>query len=94
MSGFLNDLSAPNLEAAIRANLFEWYRYLGRSSKAMFYDSPQLTWLRTGISNSFVNCVLRADLYARLAISSPIVLKCTPGSESAPCLCAFPLRVL
>jgi GNAT superfamily N-acetyltransferase len=62
MSDILNDVSAPALVAAIKANLLEWYRYLGRSPKAEFYDSPELTWLLTGISNSFVNGVLRTHL--------------------------------
>jgi GNAT superfamily N-acetyltransferase len=61
MSAILNDLSAPALVAAIKANLFEWYRYLGTSPKAEFYDGPQLTWLLTGIPISFVNCVLRTQ---------------------------------
>jgi GNAT superfamily N-acetyltransferase len=62
MGEFLKDLSAPALVAAIKANLFQWYRYLGRSPKAELYDSPQLTWLLTGISNSFVNTVVRTQL--------------------------------
>jgi GNAT superfamily N-acetyltransferase len=62
MSDILKDLSAPALVAAIKANLFEWYRYLGRSPKAELYDSPELTWLLTGISNSFVNGVLRTQV--------------------------------
>jgi hypothetical protein len=61
MSYVLEDLSAPALAAAVKANPVEWWRYLGRSPKAEFCDSPGLTWLRTGISNSFVNCVLRAQ---------------------------------
>ena len=62
MSDILKDLSAPTLVTAIKANLFEWYRYLGRSPKAELYDSPKLTWLLTGISNSFVNGVLRTQV--------------------------------
>jgi GNAT superfamily N-acetyltransferase len=62
MSDILNDLSAPALVAAIKANLFAWYRYLGRSPKAEFYDSPELTWLLTGISDSFINGVLSTHL--------------------------------
>lgn len=58
MSGILKDLSAPALVAAIKANLYEWYRYLGRSPKAELYHSSELTWLLTGISDSFVNGVL------------------------------------
>lgn len=61
MSGILKDFSAPALIAAIKANLFEWWRYLGRSPTAEFYDSPELTWLLTGIPNSFVNSVLRTQ---------------------------------
>ena len=62
MNDVLEDLSAPALVAAIRANPVEWWRYLGRSPGADFCDSPQVTWLRTGISNAFVNCVLRTQL--------------------------------
>jgi GNAT superfamily N-acetyltransferase len=62
MRDILKDLSAPALVAAIKANLFEWYRYVGRSPKAEFCDSPALTWLLTGISDSFVNGVLRTHL--------------------------------
>jgi GNAT superfamily N-acetyltransferase len=58
MSAILKDLSAPALVAAIWANLFEWYRYLGTSPKAEFYDGPELTWVLTGIPMSFLNCVL------------------------------------
>lgn len=61
MSGILKDLSAPALVAAIKANLFEWWRYLGSSPKAELYDSPELTWLLTGIPHSFVNSVLRTQ---------------------------------
>jgi GNAT superfamily N-acetyltransferase len=62
MSEILEDLSAPALVAAIKANLFAWYRYLGRSPKAEFRDSPALTWLLTGFPDSFVNGVLRTHL--------------------------------
>ena len=62
MSDILKDLSAPALVTAIKANLFEWYRYLGNSPKAELQDSSELTWLLTGISNSFVNGVLRTQL--------------------------------
>ena len=61
MSGILKDLSAPALVAAIKANLFEWWRYLGSSPKAELYDSPELTWLLTGVPHSFVNSVLRTQ---------------------------------
>jgi hypothetical protein len=59
MSEFLEDLSAPALVAAIKANLFAWWRYLGRSPRAEWYDSPSVTWLLTGVRNSFVNAIVR-----------------------------------
>jgi GNAT superfamily N-acetyltransferase len=62
MRDILEGFTAPALVAAIKANLFQWYRYLGRSPKAQFHDSGQVTWLLTGISNAFVNTVLRARL--------------------------------
>jgi GNAT superfamily N-acetyltransferase len=61
-SDILKDFSAPALVMAIKANLFEWYRYIGRSPGAEMHQSPQLTWLLTGIPTSFVNGVLRARL--------------------------------
>ena len=48
--------------AANKANLFEYYRYLGRSPQAEFYDGPGLTWLLTGIHHPFLNNVLRTRL--------------------------------
>jgi ribosomal protein S18 acetylase RimI-like enzyme len=48
--------------AAIKANLFDYYQYLGRSPQAELYDSPQLTWLLTGIPHPFLNNVLRTQL--------------------------------
>ena len=62
MSELLKDLSLPALVAAIKANLFEYYGYLGRSPKAELYESPQLTWLLTGIPHPFLNNVLRTQL--------------------------------
>jgi len=47
---------------AIKANLFEYYEYLGRSPKAELHDSPNLTWLLTGIPHSFLNVVLRTQV--------------------------------
>jgi ribosomal protein S18 acetylase RimI-like enzyme len=62
MTNILKDLSASALTEAIKENLFEWYRYLGSSPGAELYDSPQLTWLLTGIPEPFINGVLRAQL--------------------------------
>jgi GNAT superfamily N-acetyltransferase len=47
--------------AAIKANLVEWWRYLGRSPKAEFHDGPELTWLLTGIQEPFLNPILRTE---------------------------------
>ena len=58
----LNDLSAPALVAANKANLFDWYRYLGSSPHADLYQSPEQTWLLTGIPMGFLNVVLRTQV--------------------------------
>jgi GNAT superfamily N-acetyltransferase len=50
------------LVAAIKANLFEYYRYLGHSPQAEFHDNTQLTWLLTAIPHPFLNNVLRTQL--------------------------------
>src|SRR3990172_8317818 len=62
MNDVLKDFSTPSLVAAIKANLFEWYDYLGRSPQAERYDSPELNWVLTGISHPFLNNVLRTQL--------------------------------
>jgi len=62
MKDVLVDFSTPRLLAAIRANLFEFYEYLGRSPKAERYDSSELSWVLTGISHPFLNNVLRTQL--------------------------------
>jgi ribosomal protein S18 acetylase RimI-like enzyme len=58
VSDVLNDLSAPALVAAIKGNLFEWYHYLGSSPSAELCESPEQTWLLTGIPMGFLNVVL------------------------------------
>jgi ribosomal protein S18 acetylase RimI-like enzyme len=62
VSELLRDLSTSALAEAIKGNLFEYYRYLGRSPQAEFHDSPQLTWLLTGIPHPFLNNVLHTRL--------------------------------
>ena len=62
MSDILQDLSAPALVAAIRTNLFEWWRTIGSSAKAEFYESPELTWLLTGMPTPSLNTVLLAQV--------------------------------
>jgi GNAT superfamily N-acetyltransferase len=58
----LRDFSASALVEAIKANPVAWWRYLGRSPGAEFHDSPELTWLLSGIPNSFVNPVFRTQI--------------------------------
>jgi GNAT superfamily N-acetyltransferase len=58
MSAILEDFSTQALTAAIKANLFEYYRYLGRSPWAELHEDPRLTWLITGIPHSFLNNIL------------------------------------
>ena len=64
MSQPLDDLSAPARIAAIRANQFEYFRYLGRSPQAELYDSPQLAWSLTGVPHPFLNNVFHTQLTA------------------------------
>jgi len=61
MSNILKDLSTPALSKAIKANRFEWYGYLGRSPKAELHDSPNLTWLLTGVPFPLLNTVIRTQ---------------------------------
>ena len=62
MSDILQDFSTPALVTAIKANAVEWRRYLGSSPKAEFYDSPELTWLLTGIPTPSLNAVMLAQV--------------------------------
>ena len=62
MSEVLNDFSAPALATAIEANLFEYFRYLGRSASVELYDSPSVTWFSTGIPHPYLNGVFRTQL--------------------------------
>jgi ribosomal protein S18 acetylase RimI-like enzyme len=62
MENISNDFSPTALAAVIKANLFDYYRYLGRSSWVEYIDNPQFTWLVTGIPDSFMNNVIRTQL--------------------------------
>jgi len=53
--------STSSRVAAVHENLFEYYRYLGRSPQAELSAGPQVNWLLTGIPNAFLNGVFRAD---------------------------------
>ena len=57
-----DDFSVPTLVKAIKANLFDWYRYLGRSPKAEFCEGPNLAWLLTGMPIGFLNTVFSTQL--------------------------------
>lgn len=62
MQDILSDFSTPTLARAIKANWTEYYYFLGRSPSAEFYDGPHLTWLLTGIPDTFNNVVLKTRL--------------------------------
>ena len=42
-------------DAAIKANLLEYFQYIGRSDRVEFYDNPEMTRLFTGIPHPFMN---------------------------------------
>ena len=60
MDHLLTDGSAPAARNAIRANLFSWWRYLGSSPAATFYEDPKAMCLATGLEEPFVNPLLLA----------------------------------
>jgi GNAT superfamily N-acetyltransferase len=62
MNSILTDLSAPVLVAAIKANLFDWFRYLGKSPRAELFESRGLTYFLTGRPTSFANGVLHSQV--------------------------------
>lgn len=62
MPTILSDFSAQTLVRAIRANWVDYYTCLGRSSGTELSVGPYLTWLLTGIPNSFLNVVFRTQL--------------------------------
>ena len=64
MERILEDLSTATLIAAIKANLFAWYEYQGRSRVADRRDGPPLTWVLTPVQHPFMNNVLRTTVDA------------------------------
>jgi GNAT superfamily N-acetyltransferase len=58
MSDILEEFSIQTLTEAIKANLFEYYRYLGRSPGAELHEDPRLKWVITGIPHTFLNNIL------------------------------------
>ena len=62
MDEILNDCSVRALAAAIEANLFEYFQYLGRSDCVELYENPNMTGFITGIPHPFMNGVLCLQL--------------------------------
>ena len=58
MDDVLTDLSSESLVTAIWDNAFAWWRYLGSSPRAEYDDSPELSWLLTGIPTPSMNTVV------------------------------------
>jgi GNAT superfamily N-acetyltransferase len=56
------NISEQTMVTAIKANLFEYFDYLGRSPQAELSESPEMKWLITGIPHPFLNHVLRTQL--------------------------------
>jgi ribosomal protein S18 acetylase RimI-like enzyme len=67
MSDILTDLSTSSLVKAIKDNWADYYRYLGRSSKAEMHEDAHLSWMLTGVPTSFLNVVLRSELLSNHA---------------------------
>ena len=62
MNGILSDFSASALTTAIKTNLFDWYRYWGRSPNIDCKTGRHLTWSLTGIPFAFLNAVFDTQL--------------------------------
>lgn len=62
MQDILSDLSTQNFVRVIKANWMDYYYYLGRAPNAELYTGPHLTWLLTGIPDTFNNVVLQTRL--------------------------------
>ncbi|MGA2488678.1 MAG: GNAT family N-acetyltransferase [Anaerolineales bacterium] len=62
MQTILSDFSFQTLVRAIKANWADYYFYLGRSPSVEMFVGPYLTWVLTGIPDSFLNVVLRTQL--------------------------------
>jgi hypothetical protein len=62
MPDILTDLSTPTLVTAIKDNWIDYYRYIGRSSKAEWHEDAHLSWMLTGARGGFLNVVLQSEL--------------------------------
>lgn len=62
MQDMLSEMSTSSVVKVIRANWTEYYRHLGRAPKAELRDGPHLSWLLTGIPDTFNNVVFETQL--------------------------------
>lgn len=64
MTGVLQDFSDAALNSANVANLFAYYDHLARSTAPLvdYHDGAEFKWFVTGLSTTFFNQVLRAEL--------------------------------
>jgi len=60
MDGILRDISRKSLINAIEGNLFDLYRYYGKSAKGDFHEEQNILWLITGIHFPLFNSIAHA----------------------------------
>ena len=58
----LNELSAPDVVHAVRANWIAYYTHLGQAPGVELSEGPHLSWMLTGIPDPFLNVVFRTSL--------------------------------
>ena len=73
MDEILNDFSVRALAAAIEANLFEYFQYLGRSDNVELYNNPNMTGFFTGIPHPFMNGIFCIQLTSSDAIEEALI---------------------
>jgi GNAT superfamily N-acetyltransferase len=61
MKHIVDDLSPTSVTAAIRANLYAFFRYLGRSASVEFHATPELVRWHTGLGHPWFNGVLSTN---------------------------------
>ena len=73
MDEILNDFSVRALAAAIEANLFEYFQFLGRSDSVEQFDNANMTVFITGIPHPFMNGAFRLKLTSGEAIEQSLI---------------------
>ena len=58
----LDELPAPDVLHAIRANWAEYYTHVGQAPGVELSEGPHLSWALTGIPDPFLNVVFRTNL--------------------------------